>query len=84
VIVTSLDAWFDGSLAPTAVGEYRSAMEPTESPQLVKKSIMVPLTLWDRLQAHAIAQSVKEGRVVSMSEALRRILDDAVPKGRTR
>jgi hypothetical protein len=59
-------------------------MTGDHKPDLVRRTIMVPLTLWDRLQAHAIAQSVKEGRVVSMSEALRRILDDAVPKGRAR
>lgn len=47
---------------------------------MVRRNIFIPQDLWDDLQAYAIELTVKEGKPVSVSEALRRILERSIAR----
>jgi Arc/MetJ-type ribon-helix-helix transcriptional regulator len=47
---------------------------------MTRRNIFLPDDLWNRLQAYAIEQTVKAGKPVSVSEAMRRIIERALDR----
>ncbi len=47
---------------------------------MTRRNIFLPPELWDALQAYAIELTVKEGKAVSISEAMRRILERSIAR----
>ena len=45
-----------------------------------RRSVFLPATLWAALTAYAIELTAKEGKQVSTSEAMRRILERALAR----
>lgn len=51
-------------------------------PAMTRRNVFLPDSLWDALQYQAITLTVKEGKPVSVAEAIRRILEHATaPRG---
>lgn len=51
----------------------------TEAP-MVRRNVFLPDELWDALQRYAIDLTVKEGKPVSVAEAMRRILERSLKR----
>lgn len=47
---------------------------------MVRRTLFLPDELWDGLQAYAIELTVREGKPVSVSEAMRRILERSLAR----
>lgn len=47
---------------------------------MTRRNIFLPEEMWDQLQAYAIELTVKEGKPVSVSEAMRRILERSLSR----
>jgi hypothetical protein len=51
----------------------------TQKP-MTRRNIFLPEALWNALQEYAIELTVKEGKPVSVSEAMRRILERSLKR----
>lgn len=47
---------------------------------MIRRNVFLPDDLWDALQAYAIELTVKEGKPVSVAEAMRRILERSLKR----
>lgn len=47
---------------------------------MTRRNIFLPAEMWEDLQAYAIELTVKEGKPVSVSEAMRRILERSLKR----
>lgn len=47
---------------------------------MTRRNVFLPEELWDALQAYAIELTVKEGKPVSVAEAMRRILERSLKR----
>jgi hypothetical protein len=47
---------------------------------MTRRNIFLPEEMWNDLQAYAIELTVKEGKAVSVSEAMRRIMERSLTR----
>lgn len=47
---------------------------------MTRRNVYLPDEMWDALQSYAIELTVKEGKPVSVSEAMRRILERSLKR----